>query len=216
LTKVISPRNSKNSTDFAPVPYFTKASQSKLRFLKRWPDWLLPRLATDRLQAYHSFKNITKTSQKEDFLLMVVASPGSSSPFPPSPIADDVAPDTISVPVLVSASPIPVNMIDDDDDDDPADHDDLDGGDDEFGDGIKEGEGFGDDLDDDDDLDEFDDIDEDDFDDNFDDDFEEELEDDYEIAIDDEISAEFGLNTEEEEEDLDANLDDFDDFENID
>lgn len=78
-------------------------------------------------------------------------------------------------------------------------------------------EGFNDGLDDDDDLDDFDDIDEDDFDDDFDDDFEEELEDDYEIEIDDEISAEFGLNTAtKEEEVIEDDLDEFDDFENVD
>lgn len=96
---------------------------------------------------------------------------------------------------------------------------DDDSADDSFGTDSEEGEGtgFNDDLDDEDDeLDEFDDIDEDDFDDNFDDDFEEELEDDYEIEIDDEISAEFGLGSGIDDDDvLDDELEDFDDFDSV-
>lgn len=113
-----------------------------------------------------------------------------------------------------ATTPIAPMALDDDDLDDDDD-DDNDDDDDGFSEEEGDAPGFADDLDDDEELDEFDDIDEDDFDDDFDDDFEEELEDDYEIEIDDEISAEFGLGSEEEDEEIDDGLDDFDDFENI-
>jgi len=142
-----------------------------------------------------------------------------------SPTADpaEVVPPTSPIPGVVPAGAdfavapsvvvAPKGKADGESDDDDADAevDDAPFRDDD------EPDGFNDGLAEKDDIDEFDDIDEEDFDDDFDDDFEEELKDDYEIEIDDEISAEFGLNSEsgDDEDPIDDELDDFEDFENV-
>ncbi len=156
-------------------------------------------------------------------LLFARYSPGMTSlmivaEYPTATDSESITdPDFAAPPVSPTLLVTPVAIRDDDDDDDmKEDSDDLDSDAADGDDPNKDA------LDDDDDVDEFDDIDEDDFDDNFDDDFEEELEDDYEIEIEDEISAEFGLNSvddeleEELDDSIDDDLDDFEDFEKID
>ena len=145
-----------------------------------------------------------------------------------SPVTTLVSSDSLTFPVASVPGGVVISDRDDQlnspvamDEDDESD-DDLGSEDEGFADGDDDGagdsdEGFQDGLDDDEELDGFDDIDEDDFDDEFDDDFEEEQEDDYEIEIEDEISAEFGLSGSGDDEDgeIEDDLDDFEDFDNI-
>lgn len=140
---------------------------------------------------------------------MIVAACPADVPPPETPGLSPGLPATSPIPSN-SAGPVnlgPVKLAGVDDDLDEEGDEPV------VGDAPEAAPGFGDDLDD--EVDDFDDIDEDDFDDDFDDDFEEELEDDYEIEIDDEISAEFGLGSSDDDEEIEEELDDFEDFDEI-